>query len=143
MGHGAQGHVYLSTCKSNENKAVAIKVIEKSKVADKIDQIVNEVQELKTLKHANIVKYDEIYMDDKHLYLVMEYVAGHSLFEAISKQTFDESTAAKYMRTLFEAVKFSHSKQINHRDIKPENIIISESDTVHLIDFGVDKDGID
>jgi serine/threonine protein kinase len=40
---------------------------------------------------------------------------------------------------LAEAVEHCHIKNIVHRDIKPENIMITETDVVKLIDFGLSK----
>ena len=55
---------------------VAIKVLDKHKLAENIDQIIEEVGILNKLDHPNIVKYFETYDDSKYIYLVMEYVQG-------------------------------------------------------------------
>ena len=52
---------------------------------------------------------------------------------------FTERTAAKYMRQLFQALNHCHAVNVVHRDIKPDNIMITENDTVRLIDFGLSK----
>ena len=52
------------------------------------------------LDHPNIVPYYETYDDAKYLYLVMDYVQGMDLFEAITRRKgsrFTEKRAAKYM----------------------------------------------
>jgi len=41
---------------------------------------------LTKLDHPNIVKYYETYVDEKYIYLVMEYIDGGELFEKIAKQ---------------------------------------------------------
>lgn len=43
------------------------------------------------------------------------------------------------MRQLFQALNHCHAQNIVHRDIKPDNIMITQSDTVRLIDFGLSK----
>ena len=101
-----------------------------------------EVAILHELDHPSIVKYYETYNDQKYVYLVMEYVTGQPLFDKITKQenqTFTETTAAKYMKQLFQALNHCHAQNIVHRDIKPDNIMITKDDTVRLIDFGLSK----
>ena len=47
--------------------------------------------------------------------------------------------AAGYMKKLFSALAHMHSQGIVHRDIKPENIMLTSSDQLKLIDFGLSK----
>ena len=41
------------------------------------------------------------------------------------------------MRSLLEAISHCHAQDIMHRDIKPENIMITDTDRVKMIDFGL------
>ena len=41
---------------------------------------------LTRLDHPNIVKYYETYIDEKYIYLVMEYIGGGELFDKIASQ---------------------------------------------------------
>ena len=85
MGAGAFGKVFLTFNKHNENHSVAIKVMNKKKLKDHLDAIQEEVAILTKLDHPNIVKYYETYVDEKYIYLVMEYIDGGELFEKIAK----------------------------------------------------------
>ena len=58
----------------------------KSKLKDHLDAIQEEVGILTKLDHPNIVKYYETYVDEKYIYLVMEYIDGGELFEKIAQQ---------------------------------------------------------
>jgi len=121
---------------------VAIKVLDKIKLQDNMDCIMEEVTILHTLDHPNIVKYYETYDDTKYIYLVMEYISGDQLFNKItaqSNQTFGEADAATYMKQLFSAINHCHAQGVVHRDIKPENIMINDENEVRLIDFGLSK----
>jgi calcium-dependent protein kinase len=51
---------------------------------DHLEAIKEEVSILTKLDHPNIVKYYETYIDEKYIYLVMEYINGGELFEKIS-----------------------------------------------------------
>lgn len=76
--------MFLTHNKHNTSHQVAIKVLNKSKLKDHLDAIEEEVKILTKLDHPNIVKYYETYVDDKYIYLVMEYIGGGELFEKIA-----------------------------------------------------------
>merc|ERR1719464_202390 len=142
LGVGAFGRVFMTTNKFETNFHVAIKVLDKHKLAENIDCIMEEVAILNRLDHPNIVKYFETYDDSKYIYLVMEYISGCQLFDKITQQTnqtFGEREAASYMEKLFQAINHCHAQGVIHRDIKPENIMITDSGSVRLIDFGLSK----
>ncbi len=63
LGVGAFGRVFLTKNKHNEDFKVAIKVLDKVKLRDNIDCIMEEVAILHSLDHPNIVKYYETYND--------------------------------------------------------------------------------
>lgn len=84
LGSGAFGKVFMTTNKVNENHKVAIKVMNLAKIRDHIEAIQEEVEILNKLDHPNIVKYYETYVDEKYIYLVMEYIGGGELFEKIA-----------------------------------------------------------
>jgi len=142
LGAGAFGKVFLSESLADPNFKVAIKVLNKEKLADHIDAIKEEVRILTNLDHANIVKYYETYDDNKYMYLVMEYCPGGELFDKIASQQnqmFNESDACQIMDKLFRAVNHCHANGVVHRDIKPENIMIGSDGELKLIDFGLSK----
>ena len=58
--------------------------MDKEKLNDNLDLVVQEIAALNKLDHPNIVKYFETYNDIKYIYLVMEYIQGIPLFEKIT-----------------------------------------------------------
>ena len=78
---------------------VAIKVLDKKKLANEIELIMEEVAILNTIDHPNICNYYETYDDKKYIYLVMEYISGDTIFEKIGENKhYGEKKAAKYMK---------------------------------------------
>ncbi|MEN2497409.1 MAG: Calcium/calmodulin-dependent protein kinase type II subunit gamma, variant 2 [Marteilia pararefringens] len=132
--------------KKNTNEVYASKFIRKHQIksADK-ELIINEIMINNKLSHRNIVQLYETYDSPQISYLVFEYVDGGELFdEIVSKETYSEMDAYKYIIQLFEALKHCHARNIIHRDIKPENILLKRLRGTHtmlkLADFGVSKD---
>lgn len=114
----------------------------KNKLKEHLEAIQEEVNILTKLDHPNIVKYYETYIDEKYIYLVMEYIGGGELFDKIAKQenqVFSEQDASQYMKKLFSALSHMHAQGVVHRDIKPENIMLAKNGELKLIDFGLSK----
>jgi serine/threonine-protein kinase len=74
-------------------------------------------------------------------YLVIEYVNGITLRQAIDRGPLEISRAARIIREVGRGVAAAHAKGVVHRDLKPENIMLELPDTpeerVRLIDFGI------
>ena len=112
LGSGSFGKVFLTNNKHEKDHWVAIKVLNKTKLKDHFDAIEEEVGILTKLDHPNIVKYYETYIDEKYIYLVMEYIGGGELFDKIASmknQVFSEDMAAEYMKKLFGALNHMHA----------------------------------
>ncbi len=104
---------------------VAIKVIDKSKVGEKVDMLEEEVGILGKVHHENCVSMIEIFETSRHVYLVMELVTGGELFTRICREkTFSEADAARIMGDLCSGLKYLHSLGIVHRDLKVFHFIV-------------------
>ncbi|XP_069586414.1 serine/threonine-protein kinase DCLK3 [Ranitomeya imitator] len=124
------------------NQEFAMKIIDKAKLVGKEDIIENEVRIIKLLSHPNIVKLLHDFETDHEIFLIMEYIKGGDLFDAITESIkFTEHDAALMLTDLCEALVYMHSKNIVHRDLKPENLLVQNnpdgSSTLKLADFGL------
>ncbi len=92
-------------------------------------------------KNPNIPTLFAYFVENELLYLVQEYVSGHTLSqELIPQQPLPEAKVIEILQQLLLILQFIHSKNVIHRDIKPENIIRQEADgRLILIDFGAVK----
>ncbi|XP_010833879.1 PREDICTED: serine/threonine-protein kinase DCLK3 [Bison bison bison] len=125
-------------------QAYAMKIIDKSKLKGKEDMVDSEILIIQSLSHPNIVKLHEVYETDAEIYLIMEYVQGGDLFDAIIESVkFSEREAALMLMDLCKALVHLHDKRIVHRDLKPENLLVQrnedKSTTLKLADFGLAK----
>ena len=146
IGEGAFGKVEkVQHKKSKEIRAM--KIIHKERIqlgSEEEQDLINEINIVKTLDHPNIMKVFEYFNDSNCLYIVSELLSGGELFDKIQENKFfKEEVCAYLMKQIFSAVNFCHEKNIIHRDLKPENVLIESEEearkeffTIKLIDFG-------
>ena len=72
-------------------------------------------------------------------YLLMEYVDGVNLRQAMQAGRFTPDQALAIVPKICEALQFAHNEGILHRDIKPENILLDAKGRVKIADFGIAK----
>ncbi|XP_030003921.1 serine/threonine-protein kinase DCLK3 [Sphaeramia orbicularis] len=113
-------------CRRRDNgETLAMKIIERSKLIGREHMMQNELSLLGSLCHARIVRLYAHHHTQTHSYLVMEFVSGGDLFEAITdKGKFSEAEAGMMVSDVSEALSYIHCKSIVHRDLKPENLLI-------------------
>jgi len=91
------------------------------------------------LEHPHIVKYFSF--EDESI--LMEYVDGHSLTQALTENpTFfkKKKNTDRILMQLLDAVKYLHNHQVLHLDLKPDNILITKiGHNVKLVDLGCCK----
>ncbi len=123
------------------NELVAIKILQKNKIQDKIDieRINREMSILKMVCHPNISQLYETLSTIHNFYIIMEYIEGGDLFEYISTNKYlNEIDSCIFFRQLISAIEYLNKLNITHRDIKPENILLEkEKKNIKLIDFGL------
>jgi eukaryotic-like serine/threonine-protein kinase len=106
-------------------------------------QFKREAKLLAGLDHSNLPKVTDYFSigDDFH-YLVMTLVNGKdlaSLLENRRDQPFPETQVLEWIGQISNALGYCHNKNIAHRDVKPANIIVTDTNKVFLVDFGIAK----
>jgi serine/threonine-protein kinase len=139
LGEGGMGAVYLARDLSLQRK-VAIKIIapELSRHARLISRFQVEAVAQAKLNHTNIVTIHSFSQEKNIYYIVMEYVEGISLKEAINEKI-PVLQSLKIFTQLLEAVDYAHSQGVIHRDIKPANVFLAPDQTAKIGDFGIAK----
>jgi serine/threonine protein kinase len=140
LGAGGMGEVYKAR-DTRLNRFVAIKVLSAGMSADPESRrrFVHEAQAASALNHPNIITIYDIVTEGDTQYMVMEYVAGRTLFELIPKEGLRVPQAIRYAAQMTEALTAAHGAGIIHRDLKPANVMVTGSELVKLLDFGLAK----
>ena len=141
LGRGAQGVVYLA--RDNRLKRfVAIKTIGLKSAEGAIDtaQFQKEAHAVAKLKHANIVPIYDIGEWQGRPYLVLEYVEGKTLADAISdRDKYSIFDLLKMCVGMLDGLAHAHAQGVIHCDIKPSNILLDNNSSVKLTDFGISR----
>ena len=94
---------------------------------------------LARLHHPNIVTVHDSGLAGEFFYLLMEFVDGVNLRQAMQARRFTPEQALNIVPRICEALQFAHEEGVLHRDIKPENILLDARGRVKLADFGIAK----
>ena len=144
LGEGAMGVVYKGFDPDLQH-AVAIKVIRRELVdgpggEPMRQRFKNEAIAGRRLRHPNIVPVYEYGEDEDCSYIVMAFVDGQPLKEALDAGPRPlVSEALAITRQLLDALQHAHRHNVVHRDIKPANLLVGADGEFHVADFGIAK----
>jgi serine/threonine protein kinase/formylglycine-generating enzyme required for sulfatase activity len=134
-GGGAIGEVYLAQ-DTLLDRYVAIKVITPKTTIARSRALV-EARAAARLQHPNVASIYRVAEQDGRLFIVSEFVLGHSL---------DKLPKPIHWRRVLDlgvgvaqGLAAAHRRGVLHRDVKPANTILGSDGEVKLIDFGMAK----
>jgi aurora kinase A len=138
LGRGKFGNVYLA--REKETKfVIALKVLFKKQISSQgiEHQVRREIEIQSHLRHPNILRMYGFFHDEQRIYLILEYAAGGTLFNALKKEgKFPEAKTAQFIKSMISALSYLHNRDVIHRDIKPENLLLGHDDQLKIADFG-------
>lgn len=144
VGRGSSGTVYLSH-DPFYGRDVAIKLYKEPSGEDEAELRVarkmffNEAQMVGRLQHPNILPIFDAGEEDGRYYVVMEHVHGARTLAAYCRPD-NLLPIDEVVRIIFSTVRamhYAHTRGVVHRDIKPSNIMLTMSNEVRVIDFGI------
>lgn len=144
IGKGAMSRVFGAK-KDNLSYAIKETISEFSSTEEEnlvLNSFKREADLLFDINHPGLPKFHKRFEHNEKFYIVMEYIKGKSLEDIIkgSTEPLEEKKVLNYGIQLCEILFYLHTlspEPVIYRDLKPANIIITEGDTVRLIDFGV------
>ena len=151
LNRGGFGALYLAQDQQVRDKVVVIKVL--SPREDSPDnepwfrkKFETEIEALARINHPGVVAIlDAGHLESGRPYLVMQYVEGYTLGNALTNLGLDLRRTANIVRQIGQALHAAHTKGVTHRDMKPENVMLTRlsdeigppKEHVTLIDFGI------
>jgi serine/threonine protein kinase/tetratricopeptide (TPR) repeat protein len=143
LGEGGMGVVYLATQIQIE-RSVAVKVVREDIASDSrtVRRFLAEARACSALHHPNVVTVHDFGRTETGiLYLVMEYLAGHSLSHWLALGPMSAAQAAGLGVQICSGLQAAHGAGIIHRDLKPDNVMLCQAEgfgnLVKLLDFGI------
>ncbi len=142
LGRGGMGAVYLAYDRRGGHD-VALKVLHGFGAADRL-KLKQEFRSLSGIVHPNLVDLHELFIDEYVCFFTMEYVHGLDLAtrgKQLVTEHEDGLERAAHFRSLALQLALAlhalHEGGKLHRDIKPSNVLVTQSDRVVLLDFGL------
>jgi len=107
-----------------------------------LEYFLREAQVLASIAHPNIVQVYDVGICRGRHYMVMEFLEGETLEQALAQAAprgLPVPTVARMAQDVAEALNYAHNRKILHRDVKPGNIMLQPDGRSKLMDFGMAK----
>lgn len=140
LGKGGMGMVYLADDLTLDKQA-AVKV-NFSAGEESAGQFLQEAHLLAALRHPNLPRVTDYFIEEPCQYLVMDYLPGEDLQSWLEREGRQSWPVLWPLAAqLGDALQYMHSQNppVIHRDIKPGNIKLREDGSAVLVDFGIAK----
>ena len=147
IGRGAFGEVRLVRSKPKREEPVQIYALKSMKkemmiLKNQVGHVRAEREALAKASSDNrwLTSLYSSFVDDTHLYMVMEFLPGGDLMSLLIKEdTFSESVTKFFMAEAANAISSVHALGYIHRDIKPDNMLLDARGHLKLTDLGLCK----
>ena len=139
IGSGGMADVYKARC-HKLNRYVAIKVLRREYCDNEsfVRKFTVEAQSTAGLTHPNIVNIYDAGNEEGIHYIVMELAEGMTLKRYIRRYgRLSARETVDFAIQIASGLQAAHEHHIIHRDIKPQNILVSDSGTIKVTDFGI------
>ncbi|HQR45785.1 MAG TPA: serine/threonine-protein kinase [Thermoanaerobaculia bacterium] len=146
LGEGGMGSIFKVRHRLLNQILVVKTMNPKSAASPELQKrFLREAQTATRLRHPGIVSiYDFVLREDGSAYMVMEYIEGANLSDAVRRCGRMPAVLCLFVANqVLAALDFMHEKGAIHRDISPDNIMLTREETgvvrAKLIDLGIAK----
>jgi len=139
IGEGGMGAVFRGVDLMLERE-VAIKMLrpELARQPQVVERFRTEAVTLAKLNHPNVATLHSFFRQGDDFFMVMEFVRGQTLDDVIRAQGAMQCDRAIEMFCMaLEGIEHAHKLGIVHRDIKPANMMLTETGSIKVMDFGI------
>ncbi|MGH2442474.1 MAG: protein kinase domain-containing protein [Chloroflexota bacterium] len=139
LGEGGMAAVYRAR-DLRLNREIAVKILNEELTRDPefLARFQREAQFVASLSHPNIVPVYDVGEEQGSHFIVMEYIRGRTLKDALEANgPMPAERAVRVMEQVLSALGYAHQKGLVHRDVKPHNILLTPDGTAQLTDFGI------
>src|SRR3954463_1840495 len=123
VGSGGMATVLLAE-DGGLGRQVAVKRLHAESPEDTARRFRREAKLGASLNHPNLVAVYDIVTDEEGVLIVMEYVDGETLRDAIDRGPLPPERALEVLRGVAAGLDHAHSEGIVHRDVKPANVLL-------------------
>lgn len=135
---GGMSLLYLGTHpETKEPTTIKVLLPKYSQNKEVVDRFLKEAEIIALADHPNIVKLYGHGEWEGGLYIAMEFIQGISLRQYLLQTPLSLKRSLEILLDIAYALCHLHTHGVIHRDLKPENVLITESNEVKLIDFGI------
>ena len=139
IGAGGMGDVYQAR-DTRLDRRVAVKILRPAAARGGLhDRFELEGRMIASLNHPNICTLHDVGTQDRVQFLVMEYLEGQTLANALLAGALPVAAVQAYARQIAAALANAHERGIVHRDLKPANVFLTAAGPVKILDFGIAK----
>jgi eukaryotic-like serine/threonine-protein kinase len=136
LGSGGAATVFLAE-DERLGRRVAVKRLHAHGPEGTVERFEREARIGASLNHPNLVGVYDIASDDETVTIVMEYVEGGTLADAIRDGPPGADRTVEILRGAAAGLDHAHSEGVVHRDVKPANVLLGSDGRVRVADLGI------
>lgn len=123
------------------DRNVAIKILPAQSQSDsgKRRKFYEEALAMGQLNHRNLVSVYDFGLQGEYYFMIMEFVDGCSLSDAVAGSALEDSQAAEILSALCDGLEYAHSAGVLHRNIEPAHVLLTMECIPKLTNFSLES----